>query len=328
METIRPLKLGTQSLPDSDSRLLCRNILFDMMGEATICVAGGDLAGLTGLYWRYVSLSLATIYLPKVPLTVQARGATDQSIIVLRPMEGPLEIRRRKRKVSVAQSDVIFTPADDAMDLVLPEGGRLDIAHLPAHSVAARAHILKPLMLKPIKADCLPLQLLTNYAGYMLRQDAQSREDAAMMVQHFHDLLPVLAQHFGDAPRPAARQTRMESIKARIEDNLAKSGYSVSDVADAEGITPRAVQKFFSREGTTFSRYVLERRLAIAKAMMIADGATQPISQVAYGIGFNDLSYFNRTFRSRYGMKPSEWRKLAAGQDGETEFGGLSGQDG
>ncbi|WP_370675424.1 helix-turn-helix transcriptional regulator [Pleomorphomonas sp. PLEO] len=321
METIRPLKLGAQSLPDSDSRIMCRNILLDMLGEATICVEGGDLSGLTGLYWRYVSLSLATIFLPKAQLTVQARGAMDQSVVILRAMGGPLEIKYRKRKICVRQNDVIFTPADDAMDLELPEGGRLDLAHLPAYSVASKGHILQALMLKPIKADCLPLQLLTNYAGYMLRQTAQSREDADMMVQHFHDLLPVLAQHLGDAPRPIARQTRLDSIKARIEESMANGSYSVSDVAEAEGITPRAVQKFFSREATTFSRYVLERRLAIAKAMMIADGAARPISQVAYLVGFNDLSYFNRTFRSRYGLKPSEWRKLAAGRDDEAGGG-------
>lgn len=320
METIRPLRLGARSLPDRDSRIICRNILLDMLGEATIRVDGGDLAGLTGLYWRYVSLSLATIYLPGAQLTVQARGVMDQSVVILRPMGGALNIRLRKRNIRVERNDVIFSPANEAMDIELPEGGRLDLAHLPAPSLAARAHILKPLLLKPIQADCLPLQLLTNYAGYLLRQNVQSLEDAGMMVQHFYDLLPVLAQHLGDAPQPAEPQARITSIKARIEENLSNSDYSVNEVAEAEGITPRAVQKFFSREGTTFSRYVLEQRLAIAKAMIIAEAAAQPIGQIAYRVGFNDLSYFNRTFRSRYGMKPSEWRKFAAGRDAEADF--------
>lgn len=321
MEIIRPLKLGAQTLSDSVSRIICRNILIDMLGEATVCVEGGNLSGLTGLYWRHVSLSLATIYLPRARLTVQARGVMEQSVVILRPVEGPLEVRCRKRNIRVGRNDVIFIPADETMEIELLEGGRLDIAHLPAHSVATKDHVLKPLMLKPIEAGCLSLQLLTNYAGYMLRQDVQSLDDASMMVQHFYDLLPVLSQHMGDAPRPAIPQARIDSIKARIEENLSNSDYSVNEVAEAEGITPRAVQKFFSREGTTFSRYVLEQRLVIAKAMIIAEGEVLPISQIAYRVGFNDLSYFNRTFRSRYGMKPSEWRKLAAGRDAETDPG-------
>jgi AraC-like DNA-binding protein len=325
METIRPLRLGAQSLPDCDSRIMCRNILLDMLGEATISVEGDDLSGVSGLYWRYVSLSLATIYLPRAQLTVRAKGAMDQSVVILRPVEGSMHIRCGKRRIRIGRNDVIFAPANDAMDLELTEGGRLDLAHLPAHSVASKGHILKPLMLKPIDAGCLPLQLLTNYAGYMLRQDAQSRKNADMMVQHFHDLLPVLAQHLGDAPHPAAPQARIDSIKARIEENLSDSDYSVNQVAEAEGITPRAVQKFFSREGTTFSRHVLERRLANAKMMIIAEGAALPISQVAYLVGFNDLSYFNRTFRRRYGMKPSEWRRLAADHNGGEAGGNQTG---
>jgi AraC-like DNA-binding protein len=35
---------------------------------------------------------------------------------------------------------------------------------------------------------------------------------------------------------------------------------------------------------------------------------SRTISSVAFEVGFGDLSYFNRTFRSRYGMTPSDVR--------------------
>lgn len=104
----------------------------------------------------------------------------------------------------------------------------------------------------------------------------------------------------------------MASIKMRVEQNLANGSFSITDVAEAERITPRAIQKFFSREGTTFSRYVLGRRLSLAKSLILAEGEATSISQIAYNVGFNDLSYFNRTFRSRYGVRPSDLRRLAA----------------
>jgi len=34
------------------------------------------------------------------------------------------------------------------------------------------------------------------------------------------------------------------------------------------------------------------------------------VSEVAYRWGFNDLSHFNRAFRSRYGLPPRQWRTL------------------
>jgi AraC family transcriptional activator of tynA and feaB len=35
------------------------------------------------------------------------------------------------------------------------------------------------------------------------------------------------------------------------------------------------------------------------------------ISEIAYAWGFNDLSHFNRAFRQRFDMTPSEWRESA-----------------
>jgi AraC-like DNA-binding protein len=315
METIRPLKFGTLSLPDSESRIVCRSILLDMLGDAAITVENGDLAGVTGLFWRYISLSLATIYLPKAPVRLTANGVVDAGIVIVRAMDGPLVVHHRRRKVEVPRSDVIFLPTDSPSDITLPDGGRLDCAHLPAYALASVKGLLASLIMRPLAADCLPLQLLTNYAGYLLRQEYQSEQDAGMMVAHFYDLLPVLAQHVGSINPPDSPQNRLASIKAQIEQNLATGTFSITDVAAAEGITTRAIQKFFSREGTTFSRYVLGRRLALAKGFLLAEGPSMPISQIAYNVGFNDLSYFNRTFKSRYGVRPSDLRRLAAASE-------------
>jgi AraC-like DNA-binding protein len=39
--------------------------------------------------------------------------------------------------------------------------------------------------------------------------------------------------------------------------------------------------------------------------------AGRPISAIAYDVGFRDLSYFNRTFRRRYGTTPTDARQPA-----------------
>ena len=35
------------------------------------------------------------------------------------------------------------------------------------------------------------------------------------------------------------------------------------------------------------------------------------IAQLAYSNGFNDISYFNRAFRRRFGVTPSDLREVA-----------------
>lgn len=312
MEVIRPLKLGTLTLPDSESRLVCRTILLDMLGEATITVEDGDLAGVTGLVWKHQELSLATVYLPRTALRLTAHGVGRPDIVMLRATDGPLIVHHRKQSFEMAPRDVILLPSDRMSEIVLPEGGRLDCAHLPHAGITLARKSVDRILLRPFSAECLPLQLLTNYAGYLLRQDHQDKEHASMMVAHFYSLLPVLAQYVAEATPSAVPQSRLEAIKGMIEENLADGSFSIADVAQAEGITPRAIQKLFSKAGTTFSRYVLERRLVLAKTRILADTAATPISQIVYSVGFNDLSYFNRTFRSRYGIRPTDLRRMTA----------------
>jgi AraC-like DNA-binding protein len=62
-------------------------------------------------------------------------------------------------------------------------------------------------------------------------------------------------------------------------------------------------------EGTTFSAYSLDQRLLNAKRMLTSPSHAQwTIGAIALQAGFGDLSYFNRSFRRRYGTTPSDVR--------------------
>jgi len=80
-------------------------------------------------------------------------------------------------------------------------------------------------------------------------------------------------------------------------------------------VKPRYVQRLFESEGTTFTDYVLTQRLAFARRLLSDPfRAGVKISAIALDAGFGDLSYFNRTFRRRYGMTPSELRAAETSQ--------------
>jgi AraC-like DNA-binding protein len=70
----------------------------------------------------------------------------------------------------------------------------------------------------------------------------------------------------------------------------------------------------FEAEGTTFTAFVLEQRLARARAMLTSlRCANNKIAEIALECGFGDISYFNRTFRARYDMTPSDVRNERRG---------------
>jgi AraC-like DNA-binding protein len=67
--------------------------------------------------------------------------------------------------------------------------------------------------------------------------------------------------------------------------------------------------------GASFTDRVLELRLQKARAML-ADPRHDRlrVSEIAYACGFNDISYFNRSFRRRFGASPLQHRGGDPGQ--------------
>ena len=108
------------------------------------------------------------------------------------------------------------------------------------------------------------------------------------------------------------RAARLSAVKADIANRLSNEGLTVADVASRQGVTPRYVQMLFEMEGTTFSQFLLGQRLLRAHRLLNdRPRADRTISAIAFEVGFNDLSYFNRTFRRRFAGSPSDVRAAA-----------------
>ena len=82
-----------------------------------------------------------------------------------------------------------------------------------------------------------------------------------------------------------------------------------------QGVTPRYIQRLFESEGTTFSDFVRGSRLDLAYRLLHErDLVSTTIATIAYDAGFSDISSFNRAFRRRFELTPSEVRaRLLAG---------------
>jgi AraC-like DNA-binding protein len=73
------------------------------------------------------------------------------------------------------------------------------------------------------------------------------------------------------------------------------------------------VHLLLEETGKSFTRHLLERRLASAAALLCdAAWRHRRIADVAVEAGFTDLSYFNRAFRRHYGATPSDIRAAGA----------------
>jgi AraC-like DNA-binding protein len=191
---------------------------------------------------------------------------------------------------------------------------QLRVLHLRPQVLRPLLHNFDAVIARPIAKQVEGLRLLSNYVEGLTEEPALNDPDfARLVVAQIYDLAAVILGATREAGEIAKgrglRVARLRSIKTDITENLANSTLSVDAVAVRQGVSRRYIQMLFEQEGTTFSQYVIGRRLVRVHRMLTDPRfADQSITSLAFEAGFGDLSYFNRAFRRCYGGTPSEVR--------------------
>lgn len=81
----------------------------------------------------------------------------------------------------------------------------------------------------------------------------------------------------------------------------------VSEVAAYFGYNEKYLTTFFKKySGITLKQHILQTKMDLAKSTL--SETTQPISQIAYSLGFSDAHNFSNAFRKVTGLSPSDYR--------------------
>jgi AraC-like DNA-binding protein len=164
----------------------------------------------------------------------------------------------------------------------------------------------------PIPPSAFGLRLLHTYIDVLADPTIKmSAGESEIIAANLYDLvaLSIGGVHNARKHTGGIRAARLHAIKADIRRHLGQGGLSINEVARRQGISTSYVRRLFAAEGSSFAHYLLTERLTLAYRMCSDPRLShRPIGLIAYDAGFNDLSYFNRCFRRRYGMTPSDVR--------------------
>jgi len=108
---------------------------------------------------------------------------------------------------------------------------------------------------------------------------------------------------------PRDRELLVADIKNYIECYITDDILSPSTIAAAFEISTRYVHKLFEHDGHTIGEWILERRLSRSIDDLILPDAS--ITETAFRWGFKDLGHYSRTFKKRFQVSPSVYRKNA-----------------
>lgn len=122
-----------------------------------------------------------------------------------------------------------------------------------------------------------------------------------------------LYTNYSDRKRGSSIRTNIEKLKTVIkyvELNYA-SPMTITQMADLAGFSESHFMKYFKQTmGVPFISYLNSYRLTMAGRLLLQSDDT--ILSIATEVGFDNLSYFNRTFKKQYGMTPSAYRSAGS----------------
>jgi AraC-like DNA-binding protein len=123
------------------------------------------------------------------------------------------------------------------------------------------------------------------------------------------ELISVLATGARDDLNTAHRS----AAKSFIERRIADPSLSATVVADAIGISARHLSRVFAADGVSVPRYILARRLDLARGLLEKPAAaSMSIAEIAHHCGFASAAHFSNAFVLRFDERASDVRRDAA----------------
>jgi AraC-like DNA-binding protein len=245
--------------------------------------------------------------------------AEDDELLLASALSGTSILRQKGREIVLTDGEAVILRRGD---------GRFAVTHarpvrflglrLPRSALAPFITHVDDAVLAPIPRDRVALRLLSAYVTEIARHGLLAVPDLhETVVRHVYELVALTLNAAVDGQTVEAaggvRAARLQAVQRDVLARLEDPKLTVSSIAVRHRVTPRYIHKLFERSGSTFSEFVIEHRLRRAHRML-----TDPrfsggsISALAFSLGFGDLSYFNRRFRRRYGMTPSEVKSSRA----------------
>lgn len=126
----------------------------------------------------------------------------------------------------------------------------------------------------------------------------------------FQFFFSLLANEKKGDPASKVKTKSLEKLKMTLKyvEEHYPEAIRIDDVAALTFYSKSHFMKFFKEHmGMGFIEYLNDYRLTMAARMLVTE--TLPVLEIAADSGFENLSYFNRLFKRKYGQTPGEYRK-------------------
>ena len=318
----QPLHFSTDNLPAEDRVAIWR----EEFGRNVLRL---DIEPLPGLPF---ASNLKVYPLPGLTLVSAAMGGMreqrtrelvadgNDTIGLAVNLSGTFTASRRGDDITLEQGDAILASSAELGTFTRRSPGHAVGFCIPRAVLAAIVPKVEDMFGRLISRGTGALSLLSTYMTAVVDDPMLATPEFQHLVTtHIYDLVALTVGTTRDVASVAlgrgASAARLQAVKTDIDNNIGRRDLTIDAVASRHRITPRYIQRLFADEDTSFTDYVLGKRLARAhRLLMDPHYAKTAVSAIAFEAGFGDLSYFNRAFRRVYGATPTDVRLKARGE--------------
>lgn len=258
-----------------------------------------------GTLWTILSPPALVSYVPAT------RSETQALFSLMVQLEGSTLASQGPRSCELQQGDFCVIDGMAPFELEVRGGNsRIAVLQMPRHAVLSRKTGLEHCTAKPFNTDEPGGRLLQNLVMNLVESVAflESDQRAAALASVMH-LLAAPKLPGGDAPAGRINQ-RVAATLAFIDAELSDPTLTAQRVACAQGLSRRRLdQILLGSLGTSLSAQIWARRLTQAATDLLDPRfAHKTVTEIAFGVGFEDAAHFARAFKRRYHCTPRAWR--------------------
>jgi len=225
---------------------------------------------------------------------------------------GRIRVTQRGREIVLLPGDATFLRTSEIGSLASAKPFTHCSIMFPAAELLRCAPDADQWVMRRIPARTDALRLLLAYVASVGQQPPQDPAVQEMVRRHLIDAAALLGP--GDSPSVDHADGSLQALRLRaaqdvIAQRFCEPDLSVATVAASVGISPRYLQRLFEGAPQSFTQHLSELRLRAAYALLQSgDANARRITDVALGVGFSDISHFNRSFRRLFGATPTAVR--------------------
>jgi len=125
-------------------------------------------------------------------------------------------------------------------------------------------------------------------------------------------MIESLMRHYGDLRLAALPEQRgeIEQLRREIARLLVKGESGIEYLARATGTSARTLQRRLKDAGVNYND--LQNDVRKTLALNLLENRTLALSEIAFSLGYSEVSAFNHAFRRWVGQSPGDYRRLRA----------------